>query len=126
MADNLRYGFSYTYLVSTEGVSGEDKTEVRRPKHQWNGVMNYAFLQDKANLHISVDYIGKQRDVDFNISKRVQLDDYTLVNLALTYELSPDYKLFARVKNLFDVSYTEVVDFADEGIAGYAGFEITL
>ena len=126
LADNLRYGFSYTYLVSTEGVSGEDKTEVRRPKQQWNGVMNYAFLQDKANLHISVDYIGKQRDVDFNISKRVQLDDYTLVNLALTYELSPDYKLFARVKNLFDVSYTEVVDFADEGIAGYAGFEITL
>ena len=129
LSDHLRYGFSYTYLVAEEGVSdGDDKTEVRRPKHQWNGLLNYAFVEDKANVQVSADYIGKHRDVDFRMgsSTKVELDDYLLINVALSYAVAPEIKLWGRVTNLFDEDYTEVVGYNDEGTTIYAGLEITL
>jgi len=129
LSGNIRYGFSYTYLVATEGVSGgDDKTEVRRPKHQWNGLLNYAFFEDKANLQLSADHIGKHRDVDWSggAGSRVKLDDYLLINMTINYAVASDLKLWGRVSNLFDEDYTEVSGYNDEGTTIYAGFEITL
>ena len=129
LSGNIRYGFSYTYLVATEGVSGgDDKTEVRRPKHQWSGLLNYAFFEDKANLQLSADHIGKHRDVDWSggSGSRVELDDYLLINMTINYAVASDFKLWGRVSNLFDEDYTEVSGYNDEGTTIYAGFEITL
>ncbi len=129
LSGNIRYGFSYTYLVATEGVSGgDDKTEVRRPKHQWSGLLNYAFFEDKANLQLSADHIGKHRDVDWSggSGSRVELDDYLLINMTINYAVASDLKLWGRVSNLFDEDYTEVSGYNDEGTTIYAGFEITL
>ena len=129
LSGNIRYGFSYTYLVATEGVSGgDDKTEVRRPKHQWSGLLNYAFFEDKANLQLSADHIGKHRDVDWSggAGSRVKLDDYLLINMTINYAVASDLKLWGRVSNLFDEDYTEVSGYNDEGTTIYAGFEITL
>jgi len=129
LSGNIRYGFSYTYLVATEGVSGgDDKTEVRRPKHQWSGLLNYAFFEDKANLQLSADHIGKHRDVDWSggSGSRVELDDYLLINMTINYAVASDLKLWGRVSNLFDEDYAEVSGYNDEGTTIYAGFEITL
>ena len=129
LLDDIRYGFSYTYLVATEGVSGaDDKTEVRRPKHQWSGLLNYVFLENKANLQVSADHIGKHRNVDWGIGSgtRVELDDYLLINMAMSYAVASDVELWGRVTNLFDEDYTEVSGYNDEGTTIYAGFEITL
>ena len=129
LSGNIRYGFSYTYLVATEGVSGgDDKTEIRRPKHQWSGLLNYAFFEDKANLQLSADHIGKHRDAVYSggSSSRVELDDYLLINMTINYAVASDLKLWGRVSNLFDEDYIEVSGYNDEGTTIYAGFEITL
>ncbi|HIF54413.1 MAG TPA: TonB-dependent receptor, partial [Methylococcaceae bacterium] len=55
----------------------------------------------------------------------VELEDYTLLNIAASYEIYEQVELFARVENLLDEQYQEVFSFAARGIAGYGGIRVT-
>ncbi len=124
---NLDFNAQYTWN-STRDAKGVSL--VRRPKHIASANLNYAFrvFDRDGNLNIGVKYNGKQTDTKFDANwKRsvVQLDDYTLVNVAASYHLYQQLELFARVENLLDEHYQEVYTYAAKGIAGYAGMRFS-
>ncbi|MBV8879553.1 MAG: TonB-dependent receptor, partial [Planctomycetaceae bacterium] len=75
------------------------------------------------HLNASVIYVGKKADNDFSTfpPTRVTLDDYLLLNLAVSWKLSGQFEVFARGENVADQKYEEVHGFGVPGAAGYVG-----
>jgi vitamin B12 transporter len=98
---------------------------LRRPLHKYNLNVNYRFL-DRANANLDIFYFGEREDLDlYDWTETKTLGAYTVVNLALSYEISEHFRIHGRVENLFDEKYEEVNGFGTPGIAGYAGASLT-
>jgi len=54
------------------------------------------------------------------------MDDYTLLNLNVTWRLDEAMELYARGENLLDEDYEEVFGYRSPGIGGYVGMRYTL
>lgn len=136
--DGLSLVSSYTYLntsVLDPGSSGgtvfvKGKSLLRRPTHTGSWTFNYTRGRWQANLNTSIK--GDGIDRDFNASptgKRVTLDGYTKVDLALAYRLLENawglhaLTLTAKVHNLFDEQYEEAFGFSSAGANFLVGFQ---
>lgn len=117
---------TYTYLDATDPTGVE---EVRRPRHSGSVDVNYAFLGGRGNVNLSALFNGEQEDSEFvsaTPQTRVTLDSYTLVNLAVSFDVTDKVELFARGENLLDEDYTEVFGYRSPGAAGYVGVRARL
>ncbi len=117
---------TYTWLDAT-GPDG--RREIRRPRDSGSVNVNYAFLDGRGNLNVGALWNGRQQDAEFvpaTPATRVTLDGYTLVNAALSYDLTAHLQLFARGENLLDEDYTEVFGYRSPGAAGYLGVRARL
>jgi vitamin B12 transporter len=117
---------TYTYTdAKEENPMGEKVVEVRRPKHMANLTANYYFAENRGNFNLNINYVGSQQDDFFSpityVAERVDIDAYTLVNLAGSWKLTKSLDLTARVTNLFNEEYEEVLGFVRPGRAIYAG-----
>jgi vitamin B12 transporter len=124
---NLDLNASYTFTDATEpAAAGGSQIEVRRPRHMAALNINYAFVQDRGNLNFNASYSGKQEDDDFSSfpASRVELDAYTLVNLAVGFEITKLVAVTGRVDNLFDKDYENVYGFASPGRGIFAGVRL--
>jgi vitamin B12 transporter len=121
--DDLTFSASYTYTDTENRTTGERL--LRRPLHKYNLNVNYRFL-DRANANLDIFYFGEREDLDlYDWTQTKTLGAYTVVNLALSYEISEHFRIHGRVENLFDEEYEEVNGFGTPGIAGYAGASLT-
>ena len=117
---------TYTYTdAKEENPMGDKVVEVRRPKHMASLTANYYFAQNRGNFNLNINYVSSQQDdffspIDYS-AERVDLDAYTLVNLAGSWKLTKSLDLTARVTNLLDKEYEEVLGFVRPGRAVYAG-----
>ncbi len=114
----------YTYTHSDQpDADGVEMTEIRRPRNTASLNLNYVSLNDRLNTNLNISYTGDQYDSDFSAfpAARVELDGYTLVNLAASYAVSDALHVYARVENLFDESYENVYGFATPGIGAFIG-----
>ena len=106
---------------------GQKVPEVRRPKHLASLTANYYFASNRGNLNLKVNYSGSQQDDFFSpityVSERVDIDPYTVVNLAGSWKLTQSLDFTARVTNLFDKEYEEVLGFVRPGRAVFAGLK---
>jgi vitamin B12 transporter len=119
-------GASYTYTDATEkDAAGKSVREVRRPKHMASLVANYYFADARGNLNMNLNYNGEQLDVFFSPTTftvdRVKIPSYTVVDLAGSWKLTRSLDLTARVSNLFDEEYEEILGFVRPGRAAYVG-----
>jgi vitamin B12 transporter len=121
---------SYTYTITKDDYKLSpdfDKPLLRRPKDQISIVANYR-VSDRINFNLHFRYVGERDDKDFSIypSARVTIPDYTLVNLAASYKIINYLELTARVENLFDKQYEEVLYYGTLGRSFYVGMNLTL
>jgi vitamin B12 transporter len=127
VTDPLRVDLSYTYTDAKDKITDEDLP--RRPKHRASAGMNYQWRK-KTNVNLSVLYVGKRDDRDYGASMfgytEVEMPQYTVVNVAISHDLSETVQLFGRVDNLFDEQYQEVVGYGTPGLSGYAGVKVSL
>lgn len=117
---------SYTYLDATDP---DGARELRRPRHSGSANLNYAFLGGRGNVNLGALFNGSQRDSEFvsaTPASVVTLDDYTLVNLAVSLAVTDRVEVFVRGENLLDEDYTEVFGYAAPGAAGYLGVRARL
>ena len=129
LLDELDLSGSYTYTDATQpDDNGFQVREVRRAENIASLNLNYRFLDQRANLNLGVNYNGPQDDIYFPApafaSTRVELDSYTLVNLAGSYEIGPSILLYARIENLLDSDYEEVFGFQTPGIGAWMGVKL--
>jgi len=121
---------NFTYTDSKDkSMNSPDKDLplLRRPKIKASYEVNYSF-NDKANINGEIIYAGERDDKDFSQFpvQRVKLKGYSIVNLAASYKIFEFLQLYARVENLFDTDYEEVLGYATPGLSGYAGIKIGL
>src|SRR3546814_5455937 len=74
---------------------------LRRPLNTANGVISYAW-RFGLTTGVAIRWSGHSFD---NAANSTRLDAYTLVDLRAEYALSPRFRLFGRVENIFDESY---------------------
>ncbi|MGE4062545.1 MAG: TonB-dependent receptor plug domain-containing protein [Rhodospirillaceae bacterium] len=123
-APNLTLAASYSY---TESEDDRGLQEVRRPKHVASVSASTRFLDDRAQAGVSVDYNGPMTDVVFvpSIPSGVaRLDDFTLVTVSGSYEVTEKIEVFARIENALDQEYQEVYTYGTVGIGAYAGVRL--
>jgi len=126
--DGLTTTASYTYTDANQpDAAGTPQREIRRPQHMAALNVNYACL-DRAQLNANLSYSGEQTDVFFPPfpapSETVSLNAYTLVNLTGSFSATDNITIYARIENLFDKSYENVVGFATPGIGGFLGARV--
>ncbi|MGQ0570364.1 MAG: TonB-dependent receptor domain-containing protein, partial [Armatimonadota bacterium] len=120
----LTLGASYTFLDATDPNGAE---EVRRPRNAGRGDVNYLFDSGRANINFAAIYNGQMDDLNFaGLPAIVTLDDYWLLNLAASYQLTPQLEIYGRVNNLLDERYEEVLGYNTLGLAAYGGIRVLL
>ena len=117
--------FNYHYLDAEEGKGDQTSREVRRARHAADLTLNYAFMDDKANLYLQATYLGSREDDFFPppdyASTRVQLGAVTVINATFSYRWDPSWQLSLRAENLFDEEYEEVLGYRRQGRTAYVG-----
>lgn len=130
--DKIKLILSYSY------VDGEVKTKngskdtayfnlLRRPKSSFGATLNY-HITKKLFASAQVQNFGKRKDLDFSTSPSsiADMKAYTLINFYAEYQLIPQLKLFADVKNIANTSYTEVLGYNTLGRNFNAGLSVRL
>ena len=90
---------------------------IRRPTHSGNAVVTFA-PRSGATIGVAASYVGKRPDLDFAQfpSPRVTLPAYAKVDISAEYPVSGfaggGLSVNARIDNLFDRRYEEVLHFA--------------
>lgn len=120
----LNLALNYTY-TDTEDPDG--KQLVRRPENKFFANLRYRFLT-KGVFNIDYYWVDDRREVDsakdVNGVKVDKLDSYSLVNLAVHYDLYEWLQLYGRIDNVFDKFYEDAWSYATPGISAYVGFKI--
>lgn len=130
-SDRLSASASYSYLDATEieRASGMRLDEIRRPRNQGAGSVNYAFGGGRGNINLHVTVTGEQDDDTFLppifARQRVTLDAFTLVGVAGSWQVDRHFSLFTRAENILDDDYQEVFGFNTPGAAAYFGIQYT-
>ena len=123
---DLDLSLAYTY---TESKDPDGARLARRPYNRYRVNARYRFLE-KALVNLEVQQVDKRRDTAYAMDAAgnpvTYLDAYTLVNLAVSYNLSKQVELYGRIDNLFDEFYEECWSYATAGLSGYAGVRVTL
>lgn len=112
--DRLDLGLSYTRLVADEPAG----VEVRRPEHDLLLQLGYDFPNEATRFTMDVQHVAGNVDFFFPpsfISQRVDMPDYTLLNVGLTHQLSDTVQMYGRITNLTDEQYEEVLGYATAG-----------
>lgn len=127
VTEDLSVGVAYTYTDTEDLATGERL--VRRPLHQASFNANYAW-GDRANLGMHILYVGERDDRYYDGTSfsfvRTVLDDYTIVNVAASWQATRRLNVFARIENLFDEDYQQTAGYGTAGISGYGGVKVTL
>ncbi|MFK5926540.1 MAG: TonB-dependent receptor [Desulfuromusa sp.] len=107
---------NYTY---TDSENKEDGSRLlRRPLHKGSFDLNL-YPDDEKQISLNLLYVGERDD------RSETLDDYILVNLTASHQITPSIKGFVRIDNLFDEDYEEVSGYGTAGLSGYAGIKLT-
>ena len=126
--ESLSINGSYTYVDSRQPDVTGKTIEIRVPRNTASLVTNYRFLDDKANVNLSISYTDDQFDTEFLpvfpfTQSRVELGDYSLVNLTGEYQINELITLEGRVENLFDKEYQDVFGFETQGASAHIGLK---
>jgi vitamin B12 transporter len=125
---NTSYTFTKTNNDFNDGSTDYNQPLLRRPENQITFNLNYRF-DEKLNTNFQLNYIGQRWDKDFTDMYnpvRVELPDYMLINIAVSYKLLNYLSLTARIDNLLDKQYEEILYYGTLGRAFYAGINFTL
>ena len=123
--DNVSLQASYTYTDATQPGAVGDVNEVRRPRHIASLNLSWQ-ISDALDLLFNTQYNGGHEDDDFSSfpATRVDLENYTLVNTTVNYQLNPSVELYARLENLLNEQYEDVLGFQTLDRGGYVGVRL--
>ncbi len=115
--ENLTLRGNYTYDATWD--QDTNGPLLLRPRDKGNFEANYRIDKD-ADLNLVVIAVGEKDGV---LGTRVPA--YAIANLAGSYQVHPNVKLFARLDNLFNKEYQEVYGYGTTRLAGYGGITLT-
>lgn len=123
LSETLSGRVDYTNTVTKNEITNQEL--LRRPRHKgsatafWNPLPGLTFSGTVVVLGSFVD--GNR---DFSVP-RLKNPGFTLVNLAVNYDVSETVSVFGRIDNLFDRRYENPTGFLGPGLAVYGGVRMT-
>jgi vitamin B12 transporter len=121
--------FNAAYTRTEARDKDTDADLLRRPKHKLTANLNYNFFK-KGNLHLSLIYIGEREDEYYDLltltSTRETLPSYSLLNAAVSFNLSSNLQVFCRLDNIFDKEYEMIKGYGTPGFSVYGGVNFLL
>lgn len=128
--DELQIKANYTFTDARDislSSSEFDKKLLRRPENKVGFYTSYSFNQ-KSNINSEIIWVGNREDMDFSTypSKRVELKGYVLLNFSAHYDIFTFLRLNARVENILDSDYEQVLGYATPGLSFYGGIKLSI
>jgi vitamin B12 transporter len=120
----LSFDVHYTYTEAKnkdEGDTNNGNDLIYRPKHAGGASLNIEPLE-KLNVNLNTQYVGRRYR---NTGNTAEMPDYTLFNLAASYDMMKWLKIFGRVENLTDQKYQSIYKYGEPGIGFYGGIKVT-
>ncbi|WP_112382595.1 TonB-dependent receptor plug domain-containing protein [Sphingomonas carotinifaciens] len=119
----LRLTAAYTYLDAEDrsaGTTGFGRRLARRPDHSVtvNADYRWAFGLETGATVTSVG------DSFNDAANARRLDGYTLVDLRASMPVTGNLAVYGRIENLFDERYQTVLDYGQQGRAGFVGVRV--
>ena len=102
--DSFDTTFNLTYLDTKDKSTNKELTYTPNLSTALN--FNYKIV-DPLSANLNIRYIGKQYEDAQNNDK---VDDYTLVDLGLNYDINKFFTLYGGVDNIFNRQVNENVD----------------
>ena len=115
---------NYTYTDTVDKSTGDSL--LRRPKHKLS--FDNSYKNKKTTADLSISYVGKRDDKDFSAFPypKVTLQDYFLVNISASHNITENIQLFGRIENLFSESYEEAKGYNTPGFSAFAGIKVEI
>ena len=117
--DWLTIDANYTYTEAKDDTT--DRDLIYRPRHKGGVALSIKPLEG-LNVTLDVQNVGKRYR---NTANTLEMPDYTLVNLAASYQATKRLQVFGRVDNLTDKNYQSIYQYGEPGIGVYGGIKIT-
>jgi vitamin B12 transporter len=120
IAAKASLGASYTY---TETKDRDSRSSLlRRARNRASASFNFS-PTEKSGVSLNYVFVGTRPDTDFSVfpPERVSLSSYSLLNLTARYLFTDNIELNARLDNLLDERYEEVLGFGTQGFGAYGG-----
>jgi len=119
VTDTVRLRAAYTY---TDARTAAGDRAIRRPRHEASLGIDWD-ITDRTRLSLDARRVADNLDTDFRPFPAVtdRLPDYTLVNLSANHRINDRVSLTARVNNLTDRRYQEVLGYNGQGRTFYVG-----
>jgi len=112
-------GFGGEHQFNVSYIEAEDASTGKQLGRRAKNHVSYQFdtTLGKADIYAEIQYKGKRYDYLYG-GAVVELDSYSLVNLGVSYPVSDNIKLQAKVNNAFDENYqTSSAYFTQERVA---------
>jgi vitamin B12 transporter len=125
-SDKVSISNFYTFLQAQNLSDGSQL--LRRPKHSGGVSLDYA-PWGKIGIHLKTNYVGRRADFGPNLDKdgwpiRTKHGSYLKMDLVTSYEYLPSKKLYARVENLTNRHYDDVMGFESNGTMFTMGSDV--
>jgi vitamin B12 transporter len=117
--DWLTIDANYTYTEAKDDTT--DRDLIYRPRHKGGVALSIKPLEG-LNVTLDVQNMGKRYR---NTANTLEMPDYTLVNLAASYQATKRLQVFGRVDNLTDKNYQSIYQYGEPGIGVYGGIKVT-
>ena len=114
---------AYTYMQAIDTIN--EIPLLRRPKHKGFVSLIYSGIPN-VMIEGRVTYIGSRIDIANNFPyARVKLAEYGKFDGRISYKVSENISLFARVENITNARYQEIRDYGVAGRSYFAGAKVT-
>ncbi len=98
---------------------------LRRPKH--SGALHLSWIGERFDAQLNGFFVGQRRDVDpVTFSRLVNNNGYARVDFAGSYRITPRVTAFARVENLLNQNYQEVLGYPAYRLNFSAGLRVRI
>lgn len=125
LSDSLNAAVAYTYTDTEDLDTG--LSLLRRARHKGRFSVDWSTA---VGLDLGLDYVytGSSFDNDFSTfpASRTELSGFNLITIRARYALSEDLGLNARVENLLDQEYEQVLGYGNPGITSFIGLSYKL
>ena len=104
--------------ASIDAKDGAGSKLIRVPEH--SGDLRFSFNPDgRAGGTLLVKYNGEEQDPNGIVPS------WTRVDLAGRYTMNDTMELYARIENLFDEQYQQIIGFGTPGLSGHVGARLS-
>ena len=119
LSPDLSLSVTYSFI---DGETGSGETLGRIPEHEANITLSY---QPDSPISGNVILRYNDEELDTNGSS-IRLADWWRVDMNMAYDMGMDKQFYARIENLFDESYQQVLGYGTAGLSVFAGFRLKI